>query len=265
MRALAVAHGFSALDPLLNRDATISNIKRSFSQLVARLQAGDILFWSLAGHGRVYVTGDEEEKQNQAFCAFDGYLVDDDIYTMLASIPVAARVVIVTEVCYSGSLITTPLDFLLVAGIARRDVLLTPVDAVLLAHRLTAVKPQLRVGAIAARFLGPSQTAKFLATASGWRHWAMSTPAKPRPQVTANVILLAACHDTTLAAGPRRRGVRLPPYTTALVNALPQSSSYLDLQSRLEQAAATLKFPIPVLNRRLTNAPSFLSERPFQI
>jgi hypothetical protein len=106
MRDIARKQGFSGPEPLINGAATRLNFLEGAVALMQQLQDGDILFISVAGHGILHVAvGDKDENRDQALLLFDGKLADDTLHDALAAIPVKARVIVVAEACFSGSVL----------------------------------------------------------------------------------------------------------------------------------------------------------------
>jgi hypothetical protein len=220
MRDLAERLGFTHTTLLVDEAASGAAFLKSMATIAHELDDGDILLLTLAGHGIRHVNSrDPDEPRDQAFLLFDSKLVDDTLYSLLRSIPVPARVVIVAEACYSGSIATV------VAG----------------AH------------------------SAFVRESSRFMDRVNRFPGDGRPRITANVLLLAAAAETTIAIGSLRPGTP-PPFTEALLALVDESASYRDLHRRIsDRAAGTSPFSIPVLNDNLVNRQAFVDERPFSI
>jgi hypothetical protein len=236
MRAAAEELGYRHTTLLIDQAATKAAFTESMRALASVLAPGDILLLTLAGHGVKHVdSGDPDERRDQAFLLFDHVLVDDALYDLLEKIPVAARVIIVAEACYSGSIATVVASPLSAGGAPRPR---------------TALLPNL---------------SSFPGQAAGFTEHADTFPGGGRAKISANVLLLAAAAET--APAPASVDPEAPPpFTTALLSELGAATSYRDLHQRLTRlASGTSPFAQPVLNDNLVNDPLLLDERPFSI
>lgn len=240
----------------------MARLQTSFEAVAAKLADGDLLLWTLAGHGEVHVSTDGEERLNQAFVLDDDLLVDDDVHSWLQMIRAKARVVLVVDACHSGSMATAQ---------AVRDDRVQP--AFLTAFEAAeAVVPSVwapqrrHPGLAGSRIMAPGELVQFLSRETGWYSLTMRQPSRPRPTLDAEVILVAAVEDNLLAPGIRRPGARYPPFTEALVETWENSSSYWALHTAVTERVydPSRPFTKPVLNCRLVRDMSILDARPFR-
>lgn len=124
LAALAEAEGFTAtalLGPAASRDA----IHRAFDE-AATLGAGGALVITMSGHGVQIpdtaprtdrprppsaanrVVGDEPDGLDEAWCLYDGFLVDDELGDLLLGLAAGVRVLIVSDTCHSGTMLPEP-------------------------------------------------------------------------------------------------------------------------------------------------------------
>jgi hypothetical protein len=254
MKAIADKLHYTESVELIDRKATKKAVTDKIAELAGRLTADDILFITLAGHGiRHLATGVPDEKRDQAFLLFDDKLVDDEVYKLLASINVPARVMIVAEACFSGTLAqetgvvpetdtsgTMAAEAAVAAAqtdVAYRDALVR-----LQAESTASLQNLERFQVRAERFL------------------------VGREPIHANVLLLAAASDENVIPRPVNTRDGLPPFTSAIVQHWEAATDYHDLRRKIAGVVArTSRLAEPVLNETLVNGPSFLLNQPFRI
>lgn len=90
---------------LENAQATRENIQQKIETLGKRLAPGGILLVTYAGHGAPVpdTDNDENERYDESWVTYDGFLLDDEINNCLATIPAGRRVVLVSDSCHSRS------------------------------------------------------------------------------------------------------------------------------------------------------------------
>lgn len=104
MAAIAQASGMKS-SLLLTRKATRPKVLAGLRSAAKALKAGDLFFLSYSGHGGQVpdVSGDEDDKQDETWCLFDGQLIDDELYFELSQFAVGVRVLVLSDSCHSGS------------------------------------------------------------------------------------------------------------------------------------------------------------------
>ncbi len=92
---------------LLTEKATRAGFRAAFGSAAKRLKTGDFLFLTYSGHGGQLpdLNGDEDDGLDETWCLFDGQLVDDEIYDMLAMLAPGVRVLVLSDSCHSGSVL----------------------------------------------------------------------------------------------------------------------------------------------------------------
>lgn len=96
---------------LTEKQATKGQMVQTMRLLVMGLQPGDTGFITFSGHGSWVPdrNGDEPDGRDEAFCPVDlgddgaNLLLDDEVSGILAAVPAAAHLVLVTDCCHSGS------------------------------------------------------------------------------------------------------------------------------------------------------------------
>jgi hypothetical protein len=112
MAALTAAlPGFESV-PLITAAATRAAVDRELRRAADELNAGDLLVLSYAGHGAELddqppgTAGAGDELLDQSWCLWDGFLVDDEIRRYLALFRAGVRVLVISDSCFSGSMIS---------------------------------------------------------------------------------------------------------------------------------------------------------------
>jgi hypothetical protein len=106
MKAIATSKGFRS-KALLTAAATRQTVSTEIRTAAGQLQAGDIFLLSYSGHGGQLPdrNGDETDQQDETWCLYDGQLVDDEIYSMLAQFRAGVRVLVFSDSCHSGTVV----------------------------------------------------------------------------------------------------------------------------------------------------------------
>jgi metacaspase-1 len=104
MANIATSKGFT-INTLLTKEATRQRVKDEISAVADGLEAGDFFMLSYSGHGGELpdLNDEEVDAQDDTWCLYDGQLVDDEIYTLLARFAEGARVLVFSDSCHSGT------------------------------------------------------------------------------------------------------------------------------------------------------------------
>ena len=105
MANIATSKGFT-VNTLLTKEATRQRVKDEISAAADRLTAEDFFMLSYSGHGgQLPDLNDEEvDAQDDTWCLYDGELVDDEVYTLLARFAEGVRVLVFSDSCHSGTM-----------------------------------------------------------------------------------------------------------------------------------------------------------------
>ncbi|ESY35255.1 C14 family peptidase [Mesorhizobium sp. LNJC384A00] len=106
MELLAEAQGFET-SKLLTSDATRQNFESAMEEASGSLVDGDFCLITYSGHGGVLpdLNADEDDGQDETWCLFDGQLVDDELYNLLAQFRSGVRVAVLSDSCHSGTVL----------------------------------------------------------------------------------------------------------------------------------------------------------------
>ncbi|RFC35095.1 MAG: Caspase domain-containing protein [Candidatus Nitrotoga sp. SPKER] len=104
MAAIAKSCGMKST-LLLTRKGTRANMLAAMRKAAKQLIAGDLFFLTYSGHGGQIpdVTGEEEDKQDETWCLYDGQLIDDELYFELSQFAAGVRVLVFSDSCHSGT------------------------------------------------------------------------------------------------------------------------------------------------------------------
>lgn len=110
-KAFAEGRGFDArvlLTAAATHDGITGAVRAIAQELAAHSGEGDaIVLITYSGHGTSLrgedASGDEGDGADEAWCAYDGLILDDELGGLWADFPAGARVVVVADSCHSGS------------------------------------------------------------------------------------------------------------------------------------------------------------------
>ena len=104
MEALAKSQGIAA-KKLLTKAGTRKAVLGGIRGAAKALKKGDLFLLTYSGHGGQVpdVSGDEDDKQDETWCLFDGQLIDDELYFELSKFAAGVRVLVVSDSCHSGT------------------------------------------------------------------------------------------------------------------------------------------------------------------
>jgi metacaspase-1 len=104
MAAIATSQGI-AVKKLLSKNATRKAVLDLLRAAAKALKKGDLFLLTYSGHGGQVAdaSGDEDDKQDETWCLFDGQLIDDELYFELSKFAAGVRVLVLSDSCHSGT------------------------------------------------------------------------------------------------------------------------------------------------------------------
>ncbi|MDH5538196.1 MAG: caspase family protein [Rhizobacter sp.] len=104
MQAIAKSKGMKSTQ-LLTKKGTRANVLGAIRKAAKALTAGDLFFISYSGHGGQVpdVSGEEDDKQDETWCLYDGQLIDDELYYELSRFKTGVRILVLSDSCHSGT------------------------------------------------------------------------------------------------------------------------------------------------------------------
>jgi metacaspase-1 len=104
MAAIAKSQGLAA-KTLLTKAGTRKAVLTGIRAAAKALKKGDLFLLTYSGHGGQVAdaSGDEDDKQDETWCLFDGQLIDDELYFELSKFAAGVRVLVLSDSCHSGT------------------------------------------------------------------------------------------------------------------------------------------------------------------
>lgn len=104
MEAIAKSQGI-APKKLLTKAGTRKAVLAGIRAAAKALKKGDLFFLTYSGHGGQVAdaSGDEDDKQDETWCLYDGQLIDDELYFELSKFAAGVRVLVLSDSCHSGT------------------------------------------------------------------------------------------------------------------------------------------------------------------
>lgn len=123
MAGIARDSGYEVMDILLDGKAKVKAASDSIRKAAKELKPGDMFLLTYAGHGASVVdsSGDEKDGRDETWCLFDRQLIDDELYALWPLFQEGVRVFVVSDSCYSGSVIRSTADGLISVPAARTN------------------------------------------------------------------------------------------------------------------------------------------------
>jgi metacaspase-1 len=188
----AIAHAASMTSTLLlTKEATRKNVLAAVRAASKTLKSGDLLFVTYSGHGGQIddVSGEEEDKQDETWCLYDGELIDDEVFLELSRIAAGVRVLVLSDSCHSGTVTRARVPESNPAG---RSKMMPPSVAMrtYLEHQAFYDKLQHDVAEAAGKASVPTPDSALARVAVSKRLTAIANECK------ASVILISGCQDS---------------------------------------------------------------------
>jgi len=92
---------------LTDANATRKSILAALEDMVTGAKRGDVIAFTYSGHGTwVYDQGERDESDNrdEAICAHDGNILDDELREVISQIDREAHLTVVSDSCHSGTI-----------------------------------------------------------------------------------------------------------------------------------------------------------------
>jgi hypothetical protein len=106
MATLLQSRGFG-VTTLLTKQATRDAVKKAIADVAQVAKPGDIFVYTNSSHGGQLpdLNGDEDDGLDETICMYDGELVDDEIWALLAAFAQGVRVFSLSDSCHSGTML----------------------------------------------------------------------------------------------------------------------------------------------------------------
>jgi len=106
MRAIAERQGFEPRS-LLTQEATSDAVLTAIERAAGELGQGDLFLCTYSGHGGQVPdrNGDEEDRSDETWVAYDRQIVDDELYALWDKFAPGARLFVLSDSCHSGTVV----------------------------------------------------------------------------------------------------------------------------------------------------------------
>lgn len=106
MKGIADSLGYSSTI-ILTGKATSAKVFEEISKASTKLQSGDILFLTYAGHGSQVpdLNGEEEDNFDETWVLYDRMVADDELHQLFSQFNPGVRIIVLSDSCHSGSVI----------------------------------------------------------------------------------------------------------------------------------------------------------------
>ena len=106
MQKIAKNQKFTSSQLLLNEKATRDNVVSVITLASQELHKGDMLFISYSGHGTYFEdkTKGRDEKEDESWCLYDGFLLDDELHYFWTLFNEGVRIFMISDSCHSGTM-----------------------------------------------------------------------------------------------------------------------------------------------------------------
>lgn len=99
--------GFDNVEEIKNAEATAKTITGALEGLVTQAKPNDTVVFTYSGHGTWQPDDpeniDEADNRDEALCAYDGNILDDEIRAIIAKMTPGARLTVISDTCHSGT------------------------------------------------------------------------------------------------------------------------------------------------------------------
>ena len=255
MAAIAKAKGLKPA-VLLTKKATRASVLAGMRGAAKALKTGDLFFMSYSGHGGQVpdVSGDEDDKQDETWCLFDGQLIDDELYFELSKFAAGVRVLVLSDSCHSGTVTRAPPVPVTIPGQRPKLMPASVAMRTYREHQAFYDKLQLDVAKAAGKAAVDPDTALANVAASG-RLTAIVKDFKP------SVVLISGCQDNQTSMDGDHNGA----FTEQLLRVWSQGAftgSYGSFHGRIKAALPPTQSPNLFT---LGKAGTFLAQTPFTL
>ncbi len=122
MLKISTSLNYASTKLLLTKAATTTNFRAAFDAINQQLNPGDLFLLTFSGHGgqKKDISGDEPSGYDQTWCFYDGEIIDDSIHDLLKTVARGVRVLIISDSCFSGSIIKDISEDVLMWGQTKR-------------------------------------------------------------------------------------------------------------------------------------------------
>ncbi|MEW5928430.1 MAG: caspase family protein [Gemmatimonadota bacterium] len=106
MAEIARLADFEERTVLLSSDAKSAAVRDALLSAAGKLESGDILLVTYAGHGSFVTDEDRQEvdRKDEIWCLFDRKMLDDELYGFWQEFDEGVRILLISDSCHSGTM-----------------------------------------------------------------------------------------------------------------------------------------------------------------
>lgn len=243
MEAISESCGFETRT-LMTDEATADAILRAISEAADELAEGDLFFCSYSGHGGQVPdrNGDEKDRSDETWVAYDRQIVDDELYDHWGKFASGVRIFVLSDSCHSGS-VTKRIDADVPGSVSTRE-------------KATAVSPRYRA------MPRDVMIATYNANAEMYDDIQKQVPGSEHADPKATVLLISGCRDDQLSLDGFSNGL-FTENLRAVWNNGAWDGSYPEfretIRARMPESQQPEYYPVGAAN------PVFEQQKPFTI
>jgi metacaspase-1 len=265
MHRIAQDNGFDITgSPLVGQNANRKAVTGAIEVAQKKLVAGDIFMITFSGHGGSVPdnSGDDGDGLDETWCLFDGQMRDDALWHKWSGFQAGVRILVISDSCHSGTVIK---------GADRAAMYRAHLQARRIQPNEDASKRRLQRESIQEYRKGakclPSEVARqtYIQNVNDYIKWAAGIPDPRTVNVTASVLLLAACKPDQLAGDWQPNSVYTGDLLHVWNNGKWPGSAYSPFQTAVrDRINSQQQIPPDPQNEGVPNA-MFMAQRPFKI
>jgi hypothetical protein len=103
---IAEKEGYENIETLLTQNATRENVSNALQKAADIVNPGDTFLLYYSGHGSFLEdeNSDEDDKQDETWCLYNGQMLDDEIYSYWGKFKKDVKVLMISDSCHSGTI-----------------------------------------------------------------------------------------------------------------------------------------------------------------
>jgi hypothetical protein len=106
MATILAKEGYTNIDTLLTKNATRENVSNALQKAAGLVDSGDVFLLYYSGHGAYLKDehNEEDDKQDETWCLYNGQMLDDEIYSHWDKFKKDVKILMISDSCHSGTI-----------------------------------------------------------------------------------------------------------------------------------------------------------------